>query len=126
MPPVQSAPKSNTTFVPNSLKKKPIPSKPTTSQGRFIKFLYYCIYISNFLFVAMIPHSVKKALNSKKAPSVPKTKPDYSDSDTDTEDIPIPDTFDDQMWEKVCGRSKPKPKPVVKLDMTTQPEPGKC
>lgn len=86
-----------------------------------------------------VPNTVKKKLipaqvkTSKTVVTKPRVRTG-SDSDTDGEDIPVPETFDDQMWEKVCGR--PKFKKPVKIhavqkaeveveELTSAPEPEK-
>ncbi|CAG9761368.1 unnamed protein product [Ceutorhynchus assimilis] len=102
LPPVQSVPKSNVTFVPDAVKKKSAPMVPRMVAKK----------------KAIISESAKKALSAKT------TKiSTASDSDTDNEDIPLPDSFDDKMWEKVCGRPKPK-KPIIEVvQKSHQPEP---
>lgn len=114
LPPVQTAPLSNTTFVPKAVKKKNIPSTSTSSVPS----------------TSMMPHSVRKNIEVKKA-LLAKSKAG-SDSETDDEDIPIPDTFDDQMWEKVCGKPKApavikvrEPQPIEPEEFTIAPEPEK-
>lgn len=104
LPPVQTAPKTSTMFVPNTVKKK---------------------------VAQLVPAQVKKA---KPVATKPARVRAGSDSDTDGEDIPVPETFDDQMWEKVCGRPKfKKPikvhsvqqEPVTVEEFTSAPEPEK-
>jgi len=116
LPPVQSVPLSNISFVPNTVKSKNIPQKSaSTSKG-------------------LVPDSVKKNLETKKMATLLAKRRKGSDSETDDDDddMPIPDTFDDQMWEKVCGRTKPEK--TVQIDnsqtsdleqFTIAPEPEK-
>lgn len=56
------------------------------------------------------------------------TKPVLSDAESD-DDIEVPETFDDDMWEKVCGRKKtktviqePEPTPQETIDIAPEPE----
>ncbi|KAL1517179.1 hypothetical protein ABEB36_000977 [Hypothenemus hampei] len=77
-----------------------------------------------------VPNAVKKKnipvkVQPKKVPKpieVKKRKNYESDSDTDGEDIPIPETFDDKMWEKVCGRKKTIKRPAKVEVVPPKPE----
>lgn len=90
LPPVRGSPLSTKSFVPNVLKKKPPATDKKTN--------------------SLVPHAVrKKAEMAKKAAIRKITKGSASDAESD-DDIEVPETFDDEMWQKVCGRtSKPKP-----------------
>lgn len=81
LPPVKCEPISAKTFVPNVLQQK---NKSAT----------------------------KAKLNPKTIPKKPIKKPvkihTGSESDTDNEDFELPETFDDDMWKKVCGRQEKK------------------
>ncbi|CAH0547722.1 unnamed protein product [Brassicogethes aeneus] len=111
LPPVKGTVMTNKSFVPNSVaqKKKSAPG-------------------------SLVPHAVRKKAEAKKKAALEKaTKPKApvgSDVETDDEEMEIPETYDDDMWEKVCGR--PKPKPVVKepeefipMEINIAPEPEK-
>lgn len=76
-------PVTTKSFIPNVLTKKPIPKKVSKSTD-----------------VTSIPTKCKEI----------ETK---EEKDSDDDDIEIPETFDEEMWKKVCGR-KSKPKPVIK------------
>ncbi|XP_066255958.1 proline-rich protein PRCC isoform X2 [Euwallacea similis] len=112
LPPVQAAPKSSTMFVPNIVAKKSTKGPLTPTQV-----------------------TKKTGTVSKKMAPVRQSKPESgSDTDTDSEDIVIPETFDDKMWEKVCGRPKvpkriPKTQVLLQLEppaeFSTAPEPDK-
>ncbi|XP_044270444.1 uncharacterized protein LOC123015066 [Tribolium madens] len=97
LPPVRGSPLSTKSFVPNVLKNKP----PVTEKSK-----------AN----SMVPQAVKKnAEMAKKAVIKKITKGSSSDIESD-DDIEVPETFDDEMWQKVCGRNnKPKPQ-VVKAE----------
>ncbi|XP_050516005.1 uncharacterized protein LOC126890892 [Diabrotica virgifera virgifera] len=115
LPPVKGAVKSNISFVPNVIanKNKPVASSSTS---------------------ALTPSSVKKNADLKKAAVLKKQKEKakivLSDAESD-DDLDVPETYDDEMWEKVCGR--PKPKPVIQVEEEPQleeviniaPEPAK-
>ncbi|XP_066148428.1 uncharacterized protein [Euwallacea fornicatus] len=100
LPPVQAAPKSSTMFLPNIVAKRST-KKPSTP-----------------------PQAAKKAgIIRNKVASVHQSRPGSgSDTDTDSEDITVPEMFDDKMWEKVCGRPK-VPKRIPKTQVLLQLEP---
>ncbi|XP_076264715.1 uncharacterized protein LOC143198942 isoform X2 [Rhynchophorus ferrugineus] len=79
LPPIKTTPCSNTSFIPKSVVNRNI----SISKN-------------------------KEHRKKKNSTSMPKKKHFVSDSDTDDEDINLPDTFDDEMWTKVCGRPKSK------------------
>nr|CAH7714577.1 unnamed protein product [Callosobruchus chinensis] len=129
LPPVKSSVMSTKSFVPNvvankskatSLSKNP--DKPSTSSS------------------GMIPHAVRKQAEVKKTQlNKLQNKPKQNENleSDDDEDMEIPETFDDEMWQKVCGRSKPKPaiitespiiepeQPMVIEPVNIAPEPEK-
>ncbi|XP_072401234.1 uncharacterized protein [Diabrotica undecimpunctata] len=104
LPPVKGAVKSNISFVPNVIanKNKPVASSSTS---------------------ALVPSRVKKNADLKKAAVLKKqkekTKIALSDAESD-DDLDVPETYDDEMWEKVCGR--PKTKPIIQVDEEPQLE----
>lgn len=92
LPPVRGSVKTTKSFVPNvvanknKISNKTQPKKPSTGK--------------------QISTSSKQIVLPKKQNTT------LSDVESGDEDIEIPETFDDDMWQKVCGR--PKPKPVIK------------
>ncbi|EFA00260.1 titin isoform X2 [Tribolium castaneum] len=103
LPPVKGSPLSTKSFVPNVLKNKP----PVTQKSK-----------AN----SLVPHAVKKKAEMAKKAAIKKiTKGSSSDAESD-DDIEVPETFDDEMWQKVCGRNtKPKPPPVVNVEEVAPP-----
>lgn len=96
LPPVKGYVKSVTSFVPKVIADK---AKAT---------------VSNSSTNPLLPDSVRKKAEAKKGAigkkAIQKVKVVLSDAESD-DDLDVPETFDDEMWEKVCGR--PKNKPVI-------------
>ncbi|CAG9816263.1 unnamed protein product [Phaedon cochleariae] len=82
----------------------------------------------------LVPNALRKKAEAKKAMLLlkmqeQKGKIALSDNESD-DDIDMPETFDDEMWEKVCGN--PKPKKVIEepqlhpqqeiIDLAPEPE----
>ncbi|KAI4466267.1 proline-rich protein prcc [Holotrichia oblita] len=76
-----------------------------------------------------VPNSVKKTQNKKiqplkkAVPSAVKTKDIIESVDSEDDDDGIkdlPDTFDDDMWQKVCGRKEKRvPRPIIEETIKT-------
>ncbi|KAL3284788.1 hypothetical protein HHI36_018931 [Cryptolaemus montrouzieri] len=88
LPPVKCVPMSNKSFIPNVLSQK---NKVLNNQVKKI----------------VKPNTAVKAEL--------KTKVKANDSDDSDEDIDLPETFDEELWQKTCGK-------VVKKDII-EPEP---
>lgn len=77
-----------------------------------------------------VPVPKSTTVKKKKPGVVPPVKKlsSATDSDTDDEEIKVPETFDDEMWNKVCGRPKKKPvmnkepEPPAIVDIAPEPE----
>lgn len=114
LPPVKGSVLTAKSFVPNSVAKKPNSQKPSTTNS-------------------LVPNSVRLKAEAKKKAALDRlTKAKAaagSDAESDDE-FEMPETFDDDMWQKLCGRpSKPKeiitePEPVVE-SVNIAPEPEK-
>lgn len=110
LPPVQGAPLTTKSFVPKVVTdKKPI--KQNTQ---------------------LVPNVIRQKAAAKKAQILKKliSKGNSSDAESD-DDFEMPETFDDEMWEKVCGRPKqkktvqPEEPAVVEETINIAPEPEK-
>ncbi|KAJ8981300.1 hypothetical protein NQ317_004036 [Molorchus minor] len=70
-----------------------------------------------------IPKTVRQKIEAKNIEQLQKIKTngrkDGSDIESD-DDIDLPETFDDDMWQKVCGR--PKPKQITKVPEEIHPQ----
>ncbi|KAJ8944142.1 hypothetical protein NQ318_013326 [Aromia moschata] len=119
LPPVKGSVTTTKSFVPNVVATK---TKNITSNNMSAKT------------TKMIPNVLKRKADSQKSIFLNKiqrkeTKSTGSDIESD-DDIDVPETFDDEMWEKVCGR--PKPKQIVQqpeeelseksIDIAPEPE----
>ncbi|CAH1955366.1 unnamed protein product [Acanthoscelides obtectus] len=98
LPPVKSSVLSTKSFVPNVVANK---TKQTRANDK-----------SSTSSSTMIPHVIRTHAEVKKTQLMHKLQgkslPGSQESDDDDEDdVEIPETFDDEMWQKVCGRSKP-------------------
>lgn len=95
LPPPKTTPLSNTSFVPNVLQKKT--NKPAPSK------------------------SVKPPTKNKAEPveTVAATAEGH-DSDSNDDDIEIPETFDDETWQQVCGKKKRIAVPAAPEPITYQ------
>lgn len=111
LPPVKCVPLSNKSFIPNVLTQKnrtndsvKKPSKP------------------------LIPDSVRK---KKEIVAIKKeaTKTECTENDSDDSDIEMPETYDEELWQKVCGKKEVKKvivedKPVIEQPVINiAPEP---
>ncbi|KAJ3661264.1 hypothetical protein Zmor_005668 [Zophobas morio] len=105
LPPVRGSPLSTKSFIPNVLKNKPPVSDKKTN--------------------SLIPHAVrKKAEETKKATikKIASVTAQGSDAESD-DDIEVPETFDDEVWQKVCGpKSKIKPQVIERVEPTVNIE----
>ncbi|XP_018574619.1 uncharacterized protein LOC108913539 [Anoplophora glabripennis] len=93
LPPVKGSVTTAKSFVPTAVNKKNI--KDTTKCS------------------TLIPHKVRKKVETNQM-GILRKKGQNKEQDNDAEsddDIEMPETFDDEMWKKICGR--PKVKPVV-------------
>nr|CAI5856767.1 unnamed protein product [Callosobruchus analis] len=108
LPPVKSSIMSTKTFVPNVVANKSKATTVSTNQDK-----------PSTSTSGMIPQAVRKKADVKKAQPNKLEQNDILESDDD-EDMEIPETFDDEMWQKVCGR--PKPKLPIIVSQTTEPE----
>ncbi|KAG5898046.1 hypothetical protein JTB14_001755 [Gonioctena quinquepunctata] len=105
LPPVKGAVTTAKSFVPNIVNKN-MNSTPVQSP--------------------LVPNAVRKKAEAKKAALLQKmqkskAKIALSDAESD-DDIEMPESFDDEMWEKVCGRPKPKPQPVIQQSEELPPQ----
>lgn len=114
LPPVKGSIKTAKSFVPNAVaikNKVPISSQPKK--------------VSSDVNKKRIVIKQTSTLQPTK-----KKKPASSDAESEDEDIETPETFDVEMWEKVCGRRKSKaiikePEPeitVTSVDIAPEPE----
>lgn len=95
LPPVKGSIKTTKSFVPNIISQK----KKSGSSSINSKNL--------------VPRAVKKKAEMNRsdvAQGIQGTKQPQDDIESD-EDLEMPETFDDEMWQKVCGR--PKSRPIV-------------
>lgn len=113
LPPVKGSVNTNTSFIPKVVVNQ---TKPTSNTS-----------------TTLVPNVIRKQAESKKnnKNKVFKEKPKVVLSDAESDDdLDIPETYDDEMWEKICGR--PKNKPIVKeiqepqtqeiIDIAPEPE----
>lgn len=113
LPPVKGSVKTAKSFVPNVVANK------------------------NKLSVKLQSKKISKEIQEEKILVKQKVQPPtkekkliFSDVESEDEDIEIPETFDDEMWQKVCGRPKLKriikePEPVIietSVDIAPEPE----
>ncbi|KAF5303399.1 hypothetical protein FQR65_LT08241 [Abscondita terminalis] len=85
LPPPKFTPLSNTSFVPNVIQKKV--NKPPSNKP--------------------LPKRQPSKVVSGKPLLVPiNLQNGYHSDSNDDEDIEIPETFDDEIWQKVCGKKK--------------------
>nr|XP_023020373.1 uncharacterized protein LOC111508950 [Leptinotarsa decemlineata] len=118
LPPVKGTVMTAKSFVPNVVANKNKNATPSTS-----------VQSHN-----LVPDVIKKKANPRKTARIEKIqenreKTALSDVESD-DDIEMPETFDDELWEKVCGR--PKPKQIVRepveesssqvIDIAPEPE----
>lgn len=89
LPAPKSTPKTNTCFVPNVLQKKS----------------------------TMKPNKPTKVSPKDNTTSSEPIK--ISNDDDEDDDIEVPETFDDEMWQKICGRQQRTVKPAVQEDTST-------
>ncbi|XP_044745894.1 uncharacterized protein LOC123307586 [Coccinella septempunctata] len=87
LPPVKCLPLTNKSFVPNILTQK---NKANEQVKKVSK--------------PLVPNSVRKkkeaSISSKKEESDAKSKQNESDDS----DVEMPETYDDELWQKVCGK----------------------
>lgn len=99
LPPVRGSPLSTKSFVPHVLKNKPVATGKPKSEN------------------TLVPHAVRKNAEKVKMATITKLmKQSTSGSDLESDDdLEMPESFDDDMWQKVCGR-KIKPKQIVPVE----------
>ncbi|XP_057661792.1 uncharacterized protein LOC130897142 [Diorhabda carinulata] len=114
LPPVKGSVKTNTSFIPKVVVNQTKPMSNTTSN-------------------TLVPNVIRKQVESKRNIKTKvvneKNKVVLSDAESD-DDLDVPETYDDEMWEKICGR--PKNKPIIKeieeaqtqeiIDIAPEPE----
>ncbi|XP_068914681.1 proline-rich protein PRCC isoform X1 [Tenebrio molitor] len=98
LPPVKGSPLSTKSFIPNVLKNKPQISEKSKK---------------------LLPNAVRQKAEQAKTAAIKKiirTTEHGNDAESD-DDIEVPETFDDEMWQKVCGRrTKPKPQVIQAIE----------
>lgn len=107
LPPVRGAVKTSKSFIPNVVANKTKTAADSVSSKKKKN-------------IQPVKVEGKKLLKEKKDV--------LSDAESD-DDVEVPETFDDEIWEKVCGRKKvkttiqePEPVPQESIDIAPEPE----